>query len=440
MEEQGSRFSRFGASSVEWDLRAIQSLLWRRRRLVLAGAGQVFLITALITFLRTPLYEASARVLIERSTPKVLEGEDVVPKVWGEYEVARFYATQYLLLKDPRVIGQALDDSEYRIREQLLSSFEAARSDPEAPLPDDEDLTKYIRGNIKVEQKEYSNVVEVSFRHPSPVVAADVVNAVTNAYQDFFVQEIGLAPRKRASQFLREAIDESTAEVLELEKELEKQTRQSNTAVATSEAEMGRSRLEKLDATLTEAKARLAKAEARLQAYQGASPAGLEQVHDDPRVQKYRTELAQLQREMAEFSGKVGSSWPRVRELRSAIREVEADLRRQQQEVYREVVETAKSDVAVAREDRQRLARLYEHEQEKQMEAMDAQRRAAVKSGDRSEKVRTYNFPQDRVTDHRIGLTLHNLPEVTTGAIDPLLQALAEDERQRRLEQFTQSL
>jgi len=85
-------------------------------------------------------------------------------------------------------------------------------------------------------------------------------------------------------------------------------------------------------------------------------------------------------------------------------------------------------------------ARLYEHEQEKQMEAVDAQRRAAVKSGDRSEKVRTYNFPQDRVTDHRVGVTLHNLPEVMTGGIDPLLQALAEDERQRRLEQFTETL
>ncbi|MFW6156011.1 MAG: peptide chain release factor 1 [Armatimonadota bacterium] len=85
-------------------------------------------------------------------------------------------------------------------------------------------------------------------------------------------------------------------------------------------------------------------------------------------------------------------------------------------------------------------ARLYEHEQEKQMEAMDAQRRAAVKSGDRSEKVRTYNFPQDRVTDHRIGLTVHNIPEIMTGDIDRLLDALAEDERQQRLEQFTETL
>ncbi|MGI5817826.1 MAG: peptide chain release factor 1 [Armatimonadota bacterium] len=85
-------------------------------------------------------------------------------------------------------------------------------------------------------------------------------------------------------------------------------------------------------------------------------------------------------------------------------------------------------------------ARLYEHEQQKQTEAMDAQRREAVRSGDRSEKVRTYNFPQDRVTDHRIGMTLHNLPEVMTGAIDPLLQALSEHERQQRLDQFTESL
>jgi peptide chain release factor 1 len=62
-----------------------------------------------------------------------------------------------------------------------------------------------------------------------------------------------------------------------------------------------------------------------------------------------------------------------------------------------------------------------------------------VKTGDRSEKVRTYNFPQDRVTDHRVGMTMHNLPEIMTGAIDPLLDALVEEERQQRLAQFTET-
>lgn len=85
-------------------------------------------------------------------------------------------------------------------------------------------------------------------------------------------------------------------------------------------------------------------------------------------------------------------------------------------------------------------ARLYEHERAKQEAEISAQRREAVKSGDRSEKVRTYNFPQDRVTDHRIGLTIHNLPAIMIGEIDELLEALAEHEREQRLVELAASL
>ncbi len=85
-------------------------------------------------------------------------------------------------------------------------------------------------------------------------------------------------------------------------------------------------------------------------------------------------------------------------------------------------------------------SRLYEHEQQKLDEQIDAQRRAAVRSGDRSEKVRTYNFPQDRVTDHRVGLTLHNIPAIMTGEIDELIEALEKRERQQRLEELAESL
>jgi peptide chain release factor 1 len=55
-----------------------------------------------------------------------------------------------------------------------------------------------------------------------------------------------------------------------------------------------------------------------------------------------------------------------------------------------------------------------------------------VQSGDRSEKIRTYNFPQDRVTDHRIGLTMHNLPSVLEGRISPFIEELmVRDEAER---------
>ncbi|MGB7682605.1 MAG: peptide chain release factor 1, partial [Candidatus Acidiferrales bacterium] len=69
-------------------------------------------------------------------------------------------------------------------------------------------------------------------------------------------------------------------------------------------------------------------------------------------------------------------------------------------------------------------ARLYEMEQEKQHAQIAAERRGQIKTGDRSEKIRTYNFPQNRVTDHRIGLTLHQLNLVMEGKLGPLVDAL----------------
>src|SRR6202042_17237 len=69
-------------------------------------------------------------------------------------------------------------------------------------------------------------------------------------------------------------------------------------------------------------------------------------------------------------------------------------------------------------------ARLYEVEMQKQQDALAKERKAMVGSGDRSEKIRTYNFPQNRVTDHRIGLTIHQLEQVMDGKLQPLIEAL----------------
>jgi peptide chain release factor 1 len=69
-------------------------------------------------------------------------------------------------------------------------------------------------------------------------------------------------------------------------------------------------------------------------------------------------------------------------------------------------------------------SRLYELEQAKQQEALAKERRSMVGSGDRSEKIRTYNFPQNRVTDHRIGLTIHQLDQVMEGKLQPFVEAL----------------
>jgi len=79
-------------------------------------------------------------------------------------------------------------------------------------------------------------------------------------------------------------------------------------------------------------------------------------------------------------------------------------------------------------------ARLLERAQQDQAAAIAADRRSQVGTGERSERIRTYNFPQARVTDHRIGLTLHRLPAILEGDLDELIEALAAAERAERLE------
>ena len=80
-------------------------------------------------------------------------------------------------------------------------------------------------------------------------------------------------------------------------------------------------------------------------------------------------------------------------------------------------------------------SRLYEAEREKQENAYDAERRSQVGSGDRSQRIRTYNFPQGRVTDHRIGLTLYKIDAIMDGALDELIDALVTADQAEKLKQ-----
>jgi peptide chain release factor 1 len=78
-------------------------------------------------------------------------------------------------------------------------------------------------------------------------------------------------------------------------------------------------------------------------------------------------------------------------------------------------------------------ARLYELEREKQQAELDATRRSQIGTGERAEKIRTYNFPENRITDHRIKLTVHQLDRVLQGELDEFTEALTAEERRRAL-------
>jgi peptide chain release factor 1 len=77
--------------------------------------------------------------------------------------------------------------------------------------------------------------------------------------------------------------------------------------------------------------------------------------------------------------------------------------------------------------------RLLERAQDEQAAAIAADRRSQVGTGERSERIRTYNFPQGRVSDHRVNVTLHRLPAVLEGDLDELIEALAAEEQKQKL-------
>jgi peptide chain release factor 1 len=92
-----------------------------------------------------------------------------------------------------------------------------------------------------------------------------------------------------------------------------------------------------------------------------------------------------------------------------------------------------------AKAERVLRSRLYEIELEKQQAAIGAERKSMVGSGDRSEKIRTYNFPQNRVTDHRIGLTIHQLNLVMEGKMEQIVEALTAHYQTEKLKEQSQA-
>jgi len=85
-------------------------------------------------------------------------------------------------------------------------------------------------------------------------------------------------------------------------------------------------------------------------------------------------------------------------------------------------------------------SRLYEVEMQKQQDALAKERKQMVGSGDRSEKIRTYNFPQNRLTDHRIGFTIHQLEQVMDGKLQPIIDALTTHYQAEKMKQETASV
>ena len=80
------------------------------------------------------------------------------------------------------------------------------------------------------------------------------------------------------------------------------------------------------------------------------------------------------------------------------------------------------------------IARIYDYYQQQQDQQVESERKSKVGTGDRAEKIRTYNYPQNRVTDHRIGLTIQQLDRIIEGKLDDIITALINEDQRLKLE------
>ncbi|GEM_PF-2056453 len=346
----------------EWNLTSLRQVLWQRRWLAVMITVEVFVLTGLVTYLRTPQYTSTARVLIERSTTNVMNSSDVMPIVWNEFEIQRFYQTQYLLVRDPAILKMALERTpalEKGLIDHMLPPPE--ERDPSLEIPTRDDLAKYMRERLTVSQLDYSNVISVSFEHPSAQIAADAVNAVLGAYKDFFVST-GIEARNDATTLIETEIQSAQAELRELDVQIADARDKAGLPVSGTGTDISLARLQRVDQALTEAKARRVAAEARVESLRHANKEGVPEVVGNPAVMKYREDMGRLQAEIAKLEGKVGPSWPRRVELERAIAETRRNLEEEQFRLYGQVSEEAHAALASARQEERQLAALLDRE------------------------------------------------------------------------------
>jgi capsular exopolysaccharide synthesis family protein len=357
-----------GPRQSSYHLRDYWAILARRRWVVYPCVVAVTLIALVGSFLVTPLYRSTATLHIERMNPAILDFQDAsrTDFAWAAY--ADFYQTQYRILVSEAVARRAAErlgltshplfDAEERQPGLLarIKSWIPRKRSPVEVQPIDA-AAAVVRGSLDVTPVRNSQLVRVTWTSTDPILAADVANAVSDAYMQFNM-ESRFTTSDQATEFLVDQIGKLKSEIAAIEERLQAYGEQKRIISIDDTSNITLKALSDVAERRTEAQTRLAQAEASYRAVLDASPDALPEVLNSNLINQLKQEYAAYEAEYSEKSRLFKEDWPGLQTLRSKLDQATRRLELETQRIAGQVRKTAEADYTKALNEVQNLDRL----------------------------------------------------------------------------------
>lgn len=325
--------------TAEWTLKDFWHIVRRRRWLIAGLALGTTVAAAMFALTMTPLYRATATVVIERKGVKI--SEDVERLETGSYAYESFYTTQYKILGSDAVLRRAVDRLDLPNRPGVVPDPDDA-STPEgaagvrpaapslppelaerlerldSPLPkldpaDEQRFLKFLRTRLSVAPELGSHLVNLHFDHLDPEFAAEAANAVAASYIEFSREE-KLDIATQSEGFFADRVQALREETIDAQTRLQRYAR--DHGIVSSDAQAAAlEKLSDLTLRLTEANSRVAGAAAELASLKTASPDQIPEVQSHALVQELTRRLADNEAKQASLLSRFGSDHPELKRL-----------------------------------------------------------------------------------------------------------------------------
>jgi len=339
-------------------------IIFKWRRIALICFLVIVFTVTIGSFIMTPVYKATTRLLIEKEAPKILNIQDIMPV---DASGTEFYQTQYKILQSRSLAFRVIHSMNLAQNPKFNKKAKDISDKPLTPQEKKEiemSLVPVFLSRLKVEPIRNSRLVDVSFESTDPVLAADITNAIARNYID---QTMGWKSEtsKEAKEFLEKQIEEQKKNLEESEQALQRYKEQYGIVQVTSttqdrnEQNISMQKLSGLTSALVMAQSARIEAEARYKEVQdllnkGAKYESIPQVTADYQVQRLRENEAKLMSQISELSQKYGEKHPKMVQLKKELETTQKSIA----DESKRVINSIKNEylIAKAKEDNARRA------------------------------------------------------------------------------------